>query len=92
VPFVHLTGNLKHAFSHSDMLLTHAVPDDPENEKELARAQIAGPAFFLLRPDGHIGLAGARLEPDVLPGYLADHHFRFDRKTPNIAGSPLRAT
>jgi hypothetical protein len=29
-----------------------------ENERELARAKISRPSFYLLRPDGHVGLCG----------------------------------
>jgi 2-polyprenyl-6-methoxyphenol hydroxylase-like FAD-dependent oxidoreductase len=52
------------------LMLTHRVVDDPVNEKELARALIPKPSFYLLRPDGHIGLAGTRLDADALTHYL----------------------
>jgi 2-polyprenyl-6-methoxyphenol hydroxylase-like FAD-dependent oxidoreductase len=55
------------------LLRVHVIPADPGNDADLARAAIAGPAFFLLRPDGHVGLAGARLEPGAVEGYLAAH-------------------
>ena len=42
---------------------------------ELGRAGIAGPAFYLLRPDGYVGLAGRRLDADGLKRYLAQRHF-----------------
>ena len=54
----------------ADLLLTHAIPGDPANDRELGRAGIRGPAFYLLRPDGHIGLAGARLNPGDLIRYF----------------------
>ncbi len=45
-----------------DHLRVHEVPSDPTNDRELARARIPRPSFYLLRPDGHVGLAGARLD------------------------------
>ena len=44
----------------------------PGNASELARAGITGPAFYVLRPDGHIGLAGAGLEASAVTSYLRD--------------------
>jgi 2-polyprenyl-6-methoxyphenol hydroxylase-like FAD-dependent oxidoreductase len=55
-----------------DLLGTHVIPDDPHNTREFARAQISGPAFYLLRPDGHIGFAGTRLDPAAISRYLAE--------------------
>ena len=48
------------------------ISDDPINDRELVRAGIPKPSFYLLRPDGHIGLAGTRLEAAVLTRYLAE--------------------
>ena len=59
-------------FDCSDFVLTHQVPDDPVNDKELTRAHIPKPSFYLLRPDGHIGLAGIRLKAAALTHYLAE--------------------
>jgi hypothetical protein len=53
---------------HDDLVLTHWVPDDPVNDQELTRARIPKPAFYLLRPDGHVGLADAA----ALTRYLAE--------------------
>ena len=52
--------------------LVHVVPDDPDNDRELARAGIPKPSFYLLRPDGYVGLAGPRLEIGMLQRYLAE--------------------
>jgi hypothetical protein len=38
----------------------------------LARAQIPRPSFYLLRPDGHVGLCGARLDAAELQRYLSE--------------------
>jgi hypothetical protein len=58
------------------MLRTHVIPDDPGNAGELARVQIRGPAFYLLRPDGHVGLAGARQDAGAVGRYLLERHIR----------------
>jgi 2-polyprenyl-6-methoxyphenol hydroxylase-like FAD-dependent oxidoreductase len=63
---------------NGDMLRVHVIPDDPVNREALAGANITGPAFYLLRPDGHVALCGTRLEPSVMPRYFADHHVRLD--------------
>ena len=49
-----------------------AGPDDPANDRELTRAHIPRPSFYLLRPDGHIGLAGARLEVATVTRYVSE--------------------
>ena len=59
------------ALDHGDLLRIITVPDDAHNARELANARIAGPAYYLLRPDGHVGLAGTHLEPSVLNRYLS---------------------
>ena len=50
----------------------HCIPDDPDNDRERERVHIPMPSFYLLRPDGHVGLAGIQLEGEVLSGYLMD--------------------
>ena len=54
------------------LMMTHQVPDDSSNDRELARAGIPKPSFYLLRPDGHVGLAGIQLETPVLTRYLSE--------------------
>ncbi|MGZ8391674.1 MAG: FAD-dependent monooxygenase [Gemmatimonadales bacterium] len=46
------------------------IPDDPVNHQELARVGIPGLAFYLLRPDGYVGLAGVRLETGAVSRYI----------------------
>ena len=60
-----------------DLLRTHVVAANQENADALARAGIAGEAFYLLRPDGHVGLAGTRLDVDAVADYLN----RYDGRT-----------
>ena len=55
-----------------DLLRTHAIADTVENSAELRRVRIAGPAFYLLRPDGHVGLCGPRLDTNAVSRYLAE--------------------
>jgi hypothetical protein len=54
-----------------ELLTVHVVPDDPHNARALASAGIATPSAWLLRPDGHVGLAAERIETDALLAYLA---------------------
>src|SRR6266851_2291609 len=43
------------ALGLGDLLSTHVIPDDAHNTQELARVRIPETAFYLLRPDGHVG-------------------------------------
>jgi hypothetical protein len=52
------------------------IPEDAHNARELARVRISRPAFYLLRPDGHVGLAGTRLETDAVTRYLSESGIR----------------
>jgi hypothetical protein len=45
-----------------DLLATHVVPFEGENIRALATVAITAPAYYLLRPDGHIGLAGTDVD------------------------------
>lgn len=74
-----------------DLIRVHAIPDDPINAKEWARVGVTGPAFYLLRPDGHIGLAGTRLEELAVSRYFAEHHLRVDASAASAGKLDLRA-
>src|SRR5213593_861862 len=54
-----------------DQLHIQEVPSDPANDRELARARIPRPSFYLLRPDGHIGLAGVQLDAAAASRYIS---------------------
>jgi 2-polyprenyl-6-methoxyphenol hydroxylase-like FAD-dependent oxidoreductase len=54
-----------HSLGLGDLLRVHSV-DIPE----LARRGITAPAFYLLRLDGHVGLAGGRLDAHSVKSYL----------------------
>jgi 2-polyprenyl-6-methoxyphenol hydroxylase-like FAD-dependent oxidoreductase len=65
--------------SSDDLLQVHVIPSDPENERELARASITGPACYLLRPDGHIALVGTTFEAAEFRHWFARLGFGLDR-------------
>ena len=60
------------ALSLGDLLVIHAIPADLANDAELARAQIPQPSFYLVRPDGHVGLCGVRLEIAAVRRFLSE--------------------
>jgi 2-polyprenyl-6-methoxyphenol hydroxylase-like FAD-dependent oxidoreductase len=55
-----------------DLLRIHAIPDDAVNDAEFARVQIPRPSFYLVRPDGHVGLRGTRLETPTVARYVSE--------------------
>ena len=55
-----------------NLLLTHAIPSDPANDRELERANIPRPSFYLLRPDCYVGLSGIRLEAGAVTRYFSE--------------------
>jgi 2-polyprenyl-6-methoxyphenol hydroxylase-like FAD-dependent oxidoreductase len=79
------------ALGLGDLLRVHAVPGDPANSAELARVRISGPASYLLRPDGHVGLAGTRFDAGTIKRYLAERHLRLDKWAEGAARLSLRA-
>jgi hypothetical protein len=67
-----------------DLLRIHAIVADPVNEAALSRAKIPQTSFYLLRPDGHVGLCGARLEIADVKRYLAEQaHLKTQGKRSN---------
>ena len=59
-----------------DMLRVHSIPADETNARALAAVSIAAPSYYLVRPDGYIGLAGARFDESAVTRWLADCHVR----------------
>ena len=54
----------------SDLMRIYTIADDPGNDRELARARIPKPSFYLIRPDCHVGLAGIRYDAAAAARYL----------------------
>lgn len=54
------------------LLRMHAVPENEENLAALAAAKIPRRAFYLLRPDGHVGLCGDRVDAAAILRYLRE--------------------
>jgi 2-polyprenyl-6-methoxyphenol hydroxylase-like FAD-dependent oxidoreductase len=55
-----------------DIVRTWSIPGNPENDAELARAGVPQPSFYLIRPDGHVGLCGKMADASAISRYLAD--------------------
>ncbi|HJW51809.1 MAG TPA: FAD-dependent monooxygenase [Burkholderiaceae bacterium] len=67
-----LIGQLTTAVPNDRPYVVHPIPDLATNVAALARAGIRGPSYYLLRPDGHIGLAGVRLQDGDVQRYFSD--------------------
>jgi 2-polyprenyl-6-methoxyphenol hydroxylase-like FAD-dependent oxidoreductase len=55
-----------------DLLRTWVVPPDRFNDAALRNAQIPPRSFYLLRPDGHVGLCGGRFDAAAVQRYLRE--------------------
>ena len=53
-----------------DNLRVLTIPESAENTRELERAGVPSTAFYLLRPDGYVGLSGLRLDPAAIERYV----------------------
>src|SRR5262249_50710175 len=56
--------------SLGQLVTTWVIPDSVENRNEMGRAHIPASSFFLLRPDGHVGLRGTTADPATIREYL----------------------
>ncbi len=71
----------RESFGLGDLLLVHAISTNAENAKALASASITAPSFYLVRPDGHIGIAGTKMDVPAIRQWLADCHLHLDGDT-----------
>ena len=55
-----------------DLVRLHVAATDDRNAAELERCAIPTPSFYLLRPDGHIGLCGTVLASQVVARYVRE--------------------
>jgi 2-polyprenyl-6-methoxyphenol hydroxylase-like FAD-dependent oxidoreductase len=55
-----------------ELLQVHPIPADGANAAVLGDAGIFAPSYYLLRPDGHIGLCGARVDVAALERYAIE--------------------
>jgi 2-polyprenyl-6-methoxyphenol hydroxylase-like FAD-dependent oxidoreductase len=70
-----------------DLLQVHVVPFEGENVAALKAVSITAPAFYVLRPDGHVGLAGARLDEAALARWFSDTHIQPARPSSHAIGT-----
>ena len=57
---------------------TWVIPSDSYNDDARDRAKIPAPSFYLLRPDGYVGLCGRLLDEHALKAYLSERlHIKF---------------
>ena len=68
-----------------DLLDVHAIALDGDNAKTLAAESIKSPAFYLLRPDGHVALAGTRFRESDVRRWFAKAGVRSDASGMRVA-------
>jgi hypothetical protein len=57
-----------------DLVDLHVVPQTPDNELATQALSISGPAYYLIRPDGHVALAGSQYSETEVRLWFADNH------------------
>ena len=67
------------------LVRVHEIPISAANEAELARAHVPHTAFYLVRPDGHVGLCGRVVEADAVRRYWRRRIAVGDRSTGAVA-------
>src|SRR5262249_34022831 len=55
-----------------DLTRVHEFPSDAENDAGLRRVSIPTTSFYLVRPDGYIGLCGPRFDLAAVKRYFSD--------------------
>jgi hypothetical protein len=69
-------------------LALHVVADDPANNPVLSGAGIDKLSFYLLRPDGYVGLAGGRLLPGEISRYFAERAIHLEPREGATSNTP----
>ena len=54
-----------------EFVTERTIPMTPDNKRVMARFGISEQSFFLLRPDGHIGLCGSRPDASAIQHYFS---------------------
>ena len=67
------------------LVRVHEIPGAAANEAELARANVPRTAFYLVRPDGHVGLCGRVVDADAVRRYWRRRIAVADRSTGAVA-------
>jgi 2-polyprenyl-6-methoxyphenol hydroxylase-like FAD-dependent oxidoreductase len=62
-----------------DLLQVHVVPLAGDNAATLGTVSITAPVCYVLRPDGHVGLAGAQIDPAALERWFSEAHVHSGR-------------
>jgi len=57
----------------NDLIDVHTLPRTPENEAALAAVSIEGPAYYLVRPDGYVAMAGSHFDEADVRLWFADN-------------------
>jgi 2-polyprenyl-6-methoxyphenol hydroxylase-like FAD-dependent oxidoreductase len=55
------------------LMNVYGIPSVPVNSLELIRLHVPQPSFYLLRPDGHVGLCGRQLEPAAVSRHISEN-------------------
>jgi 2-polyprenyl-6-methoxyphenol hydroxylase-like FAD-dependent oxidoreductase len=63
-------GQAPSVAAFGDLVEVHIVPADSHNDAERANAGIPQTSFYLLRPDGHVGLCGTSIDVAAVERYL----------------------
>jgi 2-polyprenyl-6-methoxyphenol hydroxylase-like FAD-dependent oxidoreductase len=58
----------------SDLVDVHTIPQTPENAAALKTLSMDGPAYYLVRPDGYVALAGSHFNEADVRLWFADVH------------------
>ncbi len=65
-------ARIESALPFERLIVPHVVAPTPRNDEALRRARIPQPSAWLLRPDGHVGLCGTRLDAAAIGRYVAE--------------------